>query len=348
MRVFHFIILSVILFIIAIGVFFLLANNKAYNPPTKNIVEENRYYSVIPDSFEMELISWNIGYGGLGKGMDYFYDGGKRSRTKEENANKNMENIVRVLEKYDETDVFLLQEVDKQAKRSFNVNQLDYLANALPEFNFAFGKNYDVFFVPVPIFRPVGRVVSGILNMSRIKPVRSVRYAYPGQYEWPKRLFMLNRCFLVHYYATTSDKELLVINTHNSAFDDGSLRSGEMQYLKRFVINAFMEGNYVIVGGDWNQLPPGFVPGFNGYKFDTTAIPGVDDAFFLDDWTWAFDATIPTNRSLDEPFNRETTGTRVLDYFLLSPNIELLEVENIDLGFEYADHQPVKTRIRLK
>jgi exonuclease III len=43
----------------------------------------------------------------------------------------------------------------------------------------------------------------------------------------------------------------------------------------------------------------------------------------------------------------DQTFTTVIDYFLLSPNIELLEVKGIDEGFENSDHNPVSMRIKL-
>jgi endonuclease/exonuclease/phosphatase family metal-dependent hydrolase len=48
------------------------------------------------------------------------------------------------------------------------------------------------------------------------------------------------------------------------------------------------------------------------------------------------------------PYQANKTYTTVIDFFLLSPNIELLEVKGMPNGFEYSDHQPVRMMIKLK
>ena len=57
-------------------------------------------------------------------------------------------------------------------------------------------------------------------------------------------------------------KELVMINTHNEAFDAGEIRTAQMSFLKDFVQSEYNKGNYVIAAGDWNQSPPGFTPSF--------------------------------------------------------------------------------------
>jgi hypothetical protein len=39
--------------------------------------------------------------------------------------------------------------------------------------------------------------------------------------------------------------------------------------------------------------------------------------------------------------------TAVIDGFLVSPNVTVLEVRTADLGFRFSDHQPVTVRLRL-
>jgi endonuclease/exonuclease/phosphatase family metal-dependent hydrolase len=51
---------------------------------------------------------------------------------------------------------------------------------------------------------------------------------------------------------------------------------------------------------------------------------------------------------VDKPYDAAGTYTTVIDYFLLSPNIELTHVNGIADGFAYSDHQPVRMSFRLK
>ena len=73
---------------------------------------------------------------------------------------------------------------------------------------------------------------------------------------------MLDRCFMVNRYPLENGKELLVINTHNEAFDPGEIRKAQMAYLKEFLLSEYAKGNYIIAGGDWNMSPPDFKPEF--------------------------------------------------------------------------------------
>src|SRR3712207_7070413 len=45
------------------------------------------------------------------------------------------------------------------------------------------------------------------------------------------------------------------INTHCSAYDKGGkMKLEQMKYLSQFIDSEYKKGNYVLVGGDWNQL----------------------------------------------------------------------------------------------
>ena len=193
----------------------------------------------------------------------------------------------------------------------------------------------------------MGQVESGLLSLTKHTPSTVDRYSFPGNYAWPMSLFMLDRCFLVERHPVSDGNELLIINTHNSAYDDGSLRQQQMIYLKEFLLNEYRQGNYLVVGGDWNQTPNGFVPELPSHLFDTLDLTYVEKDFPEPGWNWAFDPTLPTNRRVDVPYNPSTSLTTVIDYFLLSPNINAEEVETINTGFLYSDHQPVRLVARL-
>ena len=161
-------------------------------------------------------------------------------------------------------------------------------------------------------------------------------------------VFMLDRCFLVDRYLLAGGKELLVINTHNSAYDDGSLRKGQMEYLHGFLTHEFEKGNYIIVGGDWNQTPYGFQPGFEKDKFDTVQLSYIEKNYLPEEWTWLYDSAIPSNRRVDIPYVSGVSRTTVIDYYLLSPNLEPAGINGVNMDFRYSDHQPVLASFRIR
>ena len=158
---------------------------------------------------------------------------------------------------------------------------------------------------------------------------------------------MLDRCFLVNRYKVDGNKELVLINTHNSAYDDGSLRKMQMNYLRRFLLEEYLQGHYVIVGGDWNQSPPGFTPEYKKDIFDDQDFTPIPADYLPEGWAWVYDDTEPTNRRVMIPYQQGTTPTTVIDFYLLSPNIRLISVNTVDLDFAVSDHQPVRMKVQL-
>ncbi|KAB2870921.1 MAG: hypothetical protein F9K37_04625 [Bacteroidales bacterium] len=319
-----------------------------YNPSPKLEVWSSQAPDTIPTNLRLDALTWNIGYGGLGSNMDFFYDDGERVRDTKDNTLRNLDSITSFLNIHKGRSFFLLQEVDFGSHRSYNIFQPEILSTALNYQNFI-GYNYDVDFVPIPVSNPMGGVISGVMTYSQKTPSFSTRYQYPGEFTWPTKLFNLRRCMLVTRYPTDNGKELVLINTHNSAFDDGSLKQQEMTFLKAFVLEEFLNGNYVVAGGDWNQSPPNFPLSTFGdnYKVPFFKLTNIDSALMPKGWTWAFDPNEPTNRYLNEPYTEGKNYTGILDFFLLSPNVKLLECQTQNLNFRHSDHNPVLISFEL-
>ncbi|MEX0987953.1 MAG: endonuclease/exonuclease/phosphatase family protein [Bacteroidales bacterium] len=328
-------------------VFLAYATIDNYSPPPDERLFETETPDILADS-TFSMVTWNIGYAGLDSTMDFFYDGGKMVRPERENTIRNLKNILLTLEYFNGTDFILLQEVDEKSKRSYRINIYDKIVTLFDPYHSSFARNYDVAFVPLPPTEPMGKVVSGLQTLSAPTPVEVKRYSFPGNYSWPMNLFMLDRCFMVNRYPLTGGNDLVVINTHNSAYDDGSLRAQQMAYLKNFLSYEYAAGNHVVAGGDWNQCPPDFAPAFPEDIFDRDDLTYIEDGYPEQGWSWAYDPKIPTNRRVMIPYTQGKTPATVIDFFLLSPNIELIEVKGMELGFAASDHQPVIMHFKLQ
>ena len=333
---------------LALGGFLLYGTLTDYKPNEQELVfDAQSQIGAVTDSV-FHMLTWNIGYAGLGDNMDFFYDGGTMVRSDKDRTESNLDKITSFISESNDVDFFLFQEVDIDSKRSYAINEQVEIANVLPNYENYFAPNYKVKFVPLPFSEPMGRVFGGLVTYSKYETQKVVRHSFPGNYSWPIGLFMLDRCFMVNRYKLSSGYELLVINTHNSAYDDGSLRSGQMEFLKGFLLNEYQKGNYVIVGGDWNQCPPNMTISFDEILFDKLDYKLIPADYLEEGWKWVFDSTAPTNRRLTEVYNEYSTPRTVLDYFLVSPNVESVSVQTIDLNFEYSDHNPVKASFKLK
>ncbi|MEZ5071800.1 MAG: hypothetical protein R2751_12795 [Bacteroidales bacterium] len=234
-----------------------------------------------------------------------------------------------------------------KSKRSYRINEYERIAALLGSHQAAYGKNYDVAFVPLPPSKPMGAVNSGLMTLSATAPSQVERHSFPGNYSWPMSLFMLDRCFLVHRFPLEGGVQLVLVNTHNSAYDDGSLRDRQMEYMKEFLMQETENGNHVIVGGDWNQTPEGKDPEFDEHPFDRDDYIVIPEDYPAPDWHWVYDPSVPTNRRVAAPYEKGTTPTTLIDCFLVSPGIAVLDRETFDLNFAHSDHHPIRARFRL-
>lgn len=321
-------------------VFLVYATVSDYKPEPVELLSESQG-EVINVYDTLNVFDWNIGYCGLGDDMSFFYDGGEKVRTTKERTLENLSHVKRTILNHDSIDFYLLQEVDRSSRRSYYTNQLDSISIVLNDFVPEFGLNYKVAFVPVPPNNPLGKVDGGLVSFSKYKAFKSFRYSFPGNYAWPKGLFLLDRCFLVQRFYTSNGKELVIINTHNSAYDDGSLRKKQMEVMKNFLLSEYEKGNYIIVGGDWNQNPPVENVESEIVKESHLTRVRISHDFMPENWSWHYCEEIPTNRMINEVYNPKSTVTTTIDFYLVSPNIIVTGQRNIDLNFENSDHQPV-------
>jgi endonuclease/exonuclease/phosphatase family metal-dependent hydrolase len=328
--------------LLAALLFFAVATILAYRPAPQEVL-----YSALQPQLclpnKITITSWNIGYCGLGEEADFFYDGGKDVRSSKKEVLENLEHIKTFLE-VDTSSFLLLQEVDVGSKRSYGVDERRSIADERRSSSF-FAYNYKAWFVPIPVFRPIGRVRAGLVTSGRCAPYHVVRYAYPDATPYPQRIFQLKRCFLVCRYTAQNGKDLVLINTHNSAYDNGRQRTGEMKMLRDFAVKEYENGSYVIIGGDWNQTPPGYKKQASTKQYTPHA---VDSSLFSKEWQWTYDRTAETMRFTNQPYVEGESLTSVVDFFLASPNVAVAEVATHRLGFERSDHNPVTATFELK
>ncbi|KAF0198169.1 MAG: endonuclease/exonuclease/phosphatase family protein [Bacteroidetes bacterium] len=297
----------------------------------------------------LTLTTYNIGYCGLGAEMDFFYEGGTMVRPEKELYDRYLGEVMQRLDNFSGSDFILLQEVDTMAKRSWYANQFRLIRNKFTGHQTFFAMNYKAW-VPMPVMQPMGKVRAGIVTIGKAIPADAVRYAFNSGYSWPMSLFMLKRCYLLTRYNTGNGKQLVLVNTHNSAFGDAAeIRGKELSQLKEMMTTEYAKGNYVIIGGDWNQNPA---------IFDSTAVqdnylvksirPPVPADFLPEGWQYAWDPLHPTNRDVDIPYQEGRTKTTLIDFFVLSPNVGLVSATTTPTGFKESDHQPVSVKVFLK
>ena len=330
--------------------------NDYVGPPSVEVPNEAPDTQEVFTDSTLSLMIWNIGYTGLGEEVAFFYDQGKFFHSGDapvtidkDQVEKNKAGMLSTLEQ-NPVDIYFLQEVDKNSKRSYYDNTFQSVSELLEGYSAHFGLNYAVKRVPIPIMEPFnvyGKVESGIATYSRYQTRDAERLQLPGTFSWPDRIFQLDRCLLVQRM-DYKDKEIVLINLHNSAYDKGGLiKAQQMAFLKDYILEEYTMGNYVVVGGDWNQCPPDFVYD-SLYEGDHEFFQANIKEDFMDaSWTWAYDGTVSTNRKNYQAYVDGENFETLIDFYLLSPNIEVERVKGIDLSFRYSDHQPVVLDLRF-
>ena len=351
--------LLIILLVVVIALGGLLGYFSAMEYRPANVEEAERVQDAasavlsVPDGGrDLKILSWNIGYGGLGAGSDFVMDGGTHARAADEaTVGKYMAGIEDVCA--GEYDLLLLQEVDTKSARTYRIDEKKVLSRG----DAAFALNYSCPFVPNPstiVTDPIGMVNSGLLTCSLFSTDKAERIALPCPFSWPLRTVNLKRCLLVSYIPVEgSDKQLVLVNLHLEAYDSGEGKIAQTKQLREFIQAEYEKGNYVIAGGDFNQVFPGSLAAYPNEHPDLW-IPGELDESYLPDgegWQFAYDSGTPTCRLLNQPYDpSDTVNTQyyVIDGFILSPNVELRKAETLDLGFQDSDHNPVCIEVTLK
>jgi endonuclease/exonuclease/phosphatase family metal-dependent hydrolase len=333
--------------IVLFGLFLLFCTINRFNPdPVVTIATLTPM--MIKKSDTLRLFDWNIGYCGLGDDMDFFYDGGSQMRISHQRTLENLDAVIKEIKAENTCQFFLLQEVDIKSKRSYKINQMEALLNQMPGYKGFLAVNYNSRFVPVPIFNPMGKIYSGLVTLSNYTPVKVDRINFGAEAGWPKSLFMMQRCFMVLRFPTSDGKQVVLINTHKSAYDSGEQRRKQMAIFKEFIESEYSQGNYIIAGGDWNQNPPIAGGKTEDYKQGHLTRIRIDEDYMPIDWVWVYDNKTHSNRMINEKYSPSTTVTTIIDFYLLSPNIEILDIKTMDLQFKNSDHQPVIISCRLK
>ena len=309
--------------------------------------------SKLKAGYAFNIMSWNIGFGAFGDNAEnYFYGGTSVFSSDEERINSNLANIISQI-KYQHPNIVLLQEVDTNSDRTYNLDEAKRIASNLDGKLYTFAKDHNVPFIPYP-WPPLGRVESGLLTLSDYKISEATRGQLPIPHGWPMRIFRMKHCIAVHRIPVeNSDKELVLVNVHLESYLDDAGMEEQARILDSIMESEIANGNYVIVGGDFNMTFP---------DVDISKYPIVDannwvsnvmtEGTFDASWQLLMDDSVPSCRYLNKVYagaNHEPDQFQyyVIDGFIVSSNIEVVKCETKDLGFVYSDHNPVFMRVKL-
>lgn len=290
----------------------------------------------------IDVLTWNLGYAGLGAGSDFIADGGTHYfPPSRQAARDNVHGIVAFLNTQQDTDVVLLEELAARSPVNYWVNLRKAVDRVFPARERIFFADFKTRLMPIPLRMSHGQ---GIYSRRAVESVDVV--PLPAEDDG---IFGVRR----RYAATVARLPIeggggwTIVSVHLAAFDDDALvRTEQMRRLLAWAEGEYRAGQHVVLGGDWNlQLVATDFPNTTAERFLFWLYP-----FPREDlpagWTIAADATTPSVRTNERPYRRGENYTTVIDGFIVSPNVATESVRGFDLDFQNSDHQPVRGRFR--
>ena len=294
----------------------------------------------------VSLLSWNTGYSTLDENADFFLDGGTQVRASSQSAViKNMDEMSEEINTLN-PDIVFLQEVDSNSDRSRRYNEVTGFRNnlGLDKYQSSYALNYKAGYVPYPFPKTLGKVESGLVSFSKYEVKDAQRIQLPIPFSWPLSMINLKRCLLVSRVGfTDSSKELVLINLHLEAYDDGEGKAKQTNMLKEFIQSEYEKGNYVIASGDFNQTFSN-VDLTNYPTYGNNWKSPIIDVNEFSHVSCIMDNTHPTCRLLDKPYKNADKSTfqyYMIDGMIVTDNIHVNSVETKNLNFKNSDHNPV-------
>ena len=326
---------------------------------------KNNQTELISLNQDYSIVTYNIGFGAYSRDFSFFldtgyskegiYQKGKRSTAKsKEEVLKNISGSIDIVNNLN-VDFMFFQEVYVNSTRSYKVNQLSMIESKFVNYSSVFGSNAHSAYLFYPLHDPHGIMDAGIATFSKYKTNSVTRKQLPITNHIISRLFDLDRCFMVSRLPIkASEKELVLINIHMSAYDEGGVfRKQHMDLIQEYLKNEYDKGNYVILGGDFNHDIAGTINKFPTKQEIPEWVSSLSENDLTEGYYIAASADTPTCRSCEIPYEKDVNYFVTIDGFIVSNNIELIYIENInelnnqDVAFMYSDHTPVYFKFKL-
>lgn len=308
-------------------------------------------------------MTYNIGFGAYTPDFSFFMDTGMTKdgvetqgehgkAVSEQSVRACTDGVVKVAQELVDgspANFMLFQEVDENSTRSFHVDQRAILEESFMRYEAFFARNFHSGYLIYPLHDPHGSVLSGLLTLSSVNAT-AARRSYPVNGSFPTRFTDLDRCFTVLRVPVGGGGELVLINSHMSAYDEtGVVRQEQMDLLMGVMAQEYAAGNYVIAGGDWNHALCNSQDLYESDEIMPNWISIMDESELPKGFSVVRAqnlAEVATCRSADMPYERGHTYRVTIDGFIVSDNVKA-EATNMDTGYAYSDHDPVKLSFEL-
>ena len=299
----------------------------------------------------LRILSWNIQYA-ASRQHHFFYDRGDAVSVTKDEVHQTLEDIAAIIRQFN-PDIVLLQEVDRNSRRTRFVDQHTELLQKLDYPCHSTTPYYRVPYVPFPSLEHLGRMDMHLTVLSRFHIDSVTRFQLPLLKESRLRqLFNLRRALMEIRLPTTDGGELLLYNTHLSAFSwgDGTL-ARQMEVVDQRLQQVEAQKLPWMLAGDLNSLPPGDKPARLGvaeaskYPEDTTPVQSLISRY---------GHPIPPQRYAShgprwhtyQPFGG--VPDRTLDYMFFGSGVQMLSYSVVQEANGPSDHLPLLMELQVR
>ncbi len=300
-------------------------------------------------SEKIKILTFNTGHGSLGEESDNKNEGGAGKRQSADVILKNTRGISEIVN-LSSADAVLLQDVDVDSYRSRYVDQFSYyLGNG--SYIGAFAKDYST--RSTSLLPPFKKVEAGLLTLSRKSVSSAERVSLPVGYSGLTAALNQKSAMLVtRFDIEDSDKKLVLINFELDAYTSDQNRERQINAVIEYAEKAAENGDYVVAGGSFYSVLDDTDDRYPLNDRNRWEPDEFDSSTLKSGWMLYYDASVPTARILNEPYDSSQTYEErqvyVGDGFIVSPNIEVEMVVTVDQQFRYSYHNPVLLEISLK
>lgn len=327
--------------IAVVVIFTVIVVNRLRCPDYADIEIRDSKQVLLPAGPDLSVLTWNIGYGALGKDADLYVDGGKslRALSKPEIVIAAQE-IVQIVSQTS-WDLICMQEIATAGVTTHNVDVRGMIDKALPNRQRFFWADLKAVSLP-RVLRICHGMATYSRKMSDLCRVIDLPDANAYMLGFIKKPYvgLLNRLAI-----SNTDKAWVIINIHLPIFNTTpATRTAHLGQLFDVAKREYEKGNYVVMAGDWNtRLCSTSFPHTTDPKFLTCYTDFPQDSLPAG-WKIKVDPTTPTVRAIHAPFVKDQIYTTVFDGFIVSPNVRVSSVKTLDMDFAHTDHQPVEGR----
>ena len=318
--------------LLALASFLFYATSTTLDESDYNSIEKYGIQNQTSDSV-LTVVSYNIGYM---SGMTNNQAVDRNQALFDENLSKSID----LLEKLD-PDIIGFQEIDYDADRSFNVDQLNRVCEKIGFFNAQKSVNWDKAYVPFPYFplsAHFGQVVSGQAIVSKFPIVSSERIVLDKPINNP---FYYNALYIDRLVQVSEldivGKRVMVLSVHLEAYDQ-TAREEQAEVVSKI----YQEYS--------NQFPTLLIGDFNAEPYDDS---NQDKTFEIimqsGNIAHAFDRL-----DLEKSHSKFSTFSSVdpqlkIDYIFFNPDqIVPLEYKVVSEAGDISDHLPVLMKFQLR